>query len=878
MDTPEKIIPDTLYKRYISTLTQIVVEKLDQQTFWWVQHSISNKKAMIYDSQSGLLWDAAPDTAKMLSLTDAKAKVAASTIGALSDWRLPNQHQLTAFARDIKNPLRKGIKNRLLDKDCWMTSDGNVDLDTCALGSSLGALLACNDALKGKSRAQVAEIAIQRDWQLRECTPQEKLIELNMLQDPPDLQAVYEDIDFFSARLPRLEAAQFTDPNKGLWEFWGKDEGSLAAQGVRSRNPALDVRDCNVAIDFGTSSTVVALDDNDQHKLLRIGVSNYWEQERPEHYENPTLLEFIDFNGLLDAWQSEAFRPSVSWDHVRCSHAAVQNLRDNKGDPRVVASTLAKIKHWALRESTTARARLSDRQEPQRVEHELATLTLRNPVRGQKISVSPQDPFDPIELYAWFLGLNINWRGRGVFMRYYMTFPVGYPRDVKDKILASFRRGLLRALPASLASEPAFAQFRVEERASEPAAYAAAVMPRLNITPSDDGVAYAVFDFGGGTTDFDFGYYRLATPEEEDEGKEEVFEHFGAAGDKFLGGENLLENLAYLVFRHNLETCRKDHIAFTRPLDADDFAGSEMFLEHTQAASTNTVMLMARLRPLWENGQLDSASGIETLDLLNREGRKVPCQLMIPFDELNAYLQQRIESGVCSFLAALEKAFARRRPDHVHVLLAGNASRSQWVLDSFGALPTDRDAAHASESHARICDYASKVFTDHSISITVHEPLPIREDEPFAPTAKTGVALGLLRLCPGSPVKVINRSLDQSGDEAPFAHYLGRIRQGQFHVVVAQGSEYEQWHELGVPSEGVFNLYHSQSPQAHTGDLKQGEPGLFKKRLDLHANLKGQRVFARIVGPSLIELCTAESRQAIDDGDMENLSRLDLDK
>lgn len=170
------------------------------------------------------------------------------------------------------------------------------------------------------------------------------------------------------------------------------------------------------------------------------------------------------------------------------------------------------------------------------------------------------------------------------------------------------------------------------------------------------------------------------------------------------------------------------------------------------------------------------------------------------------------------------------------------------------------------------------MFTDHSISITVHEPLPIREDEPFAPTAKTGVALGLLRLCPGSPVKVINRSLDQSGDEAPFAHYLGRIRQGQFHVVVAQGSEYEQWHELGVPSEGVFNLYHSQSPQAHTGDLKQGEPGLFKKRLDLHANLKGQRIFARIVGPSLIELCTAESRQAIDDGDMENLSRLDLDK
>ncbi|NWC61097.1 hypothetical protein, partial [Pseudomonas veronii] len=66
MDTPEKIIPDTLYKRYISTLTQIVVEKLDRQTYWWVQHSTSSTKAMIYDSRSGLLWDAAPDTSETL--------------------------------------------------------------------------------------------------------------------------------------------------------------------------------------------------------------------------------------------------------------------------------------------------------------------------------------------------------------------------------------------------------------------------------------------------------------------------------------------------------------------------------------------------------------------------------------------------------------------------------------------------------------------------------------------------------------------------------------------------------------------------------------------------------------------------------------------
>ncbi|EJN39815.1 hypothetical protein PMI38_00662 [Pseudomonas sp. GM84] len=879
MDTPEKNIPDFLYKRFISTLTKIIAETLDKQPYWWVQVNGAKEKSMIFDSHTRLLWDTCADMGKTFEVDEGAKAAAASRDGKLSNWRLPTKLELTAFAKTTANPLRKGIKNRLKDKYDWLSADGNVDLDTLGLVNYRpGALMPCNEALVAKSNVEIVAEALRRGWQLRDCTAQERPLDLNMLQDEPDLMAAYLDVDYISARLPKLDTLQFTDPNKGLWEFWGMDEALLARQGVRARNPALDVRDSNVAIDFGTNSTVVAYDDNDQHKLLRVGLSDYWQQERAEHYENPTLLEFIHFPDLLEAWHKDTFRPGVSWDQVRYSHAAQQSLRDNNSDPRVVASILAKIKQWALRESTSPRVRLSDRQEPQGMEHELAALTLRNPVRGQAMQVSPQDPFDPIELYAWFLGLHINWRGRGLFLRYYMTFPVAYPREVKDKILASFRRGLMRSLPATLVGERAFAQFAVEERASEPAAYAAGVMPCLGIKPDIEGFAYAVFDFGGGTTDFDFGYYRLPTPEEEDEGKEEVFEHFGAAGDKFLGGENLLENLAYRVFRHNLDVCRDKKIAFTRPLDAEEFAGSEMFLQQTQAASTNTAMLMSRLRPLWEKGALENTSGIETLDLLDRSGQKVSCQLAILPDALNAYLEQRVEQGVCNFLAALEKAFAKHKPDQVQVLLAGNASRSQRVLDLFRALETQRHTEPpSSESQVRVYRYANQLFSEQSLSLVIHEPLTASEQDPFTPTAKTGVALGLLRLCPGSPVKVINRTQDQSGNEAPFAHYVGRVRQGTFLPIVAQGSDYEQWHELGAPSEGVFNLYHSQSPQAHTGMLKQGEPGLFKKRLDLFGHFHGQRVFARIVGPSTIEICTAASHQALEQDELENNRVLDLD-
>lgn len=873
MPNPATDIPASLYANYCEAAAQLIAEQLPKHRFWHI--GSSSDKTMIYDSVTGLFWDAAPNTKEAQDIATGLKMAAKLTLGGLKEWRLPSLEEMKTFAQQAANPLRAGNNHRLLGIFNWLIQGSGIDLDNFSTDKSrAGYILACNDALKEKPGAQVIKLAVQKNWQLRPFATKATPLELDMLLEQPDLVLLYQDVDYLSARLTKLEPAQFTDPNKGLWELWGMDPELLAGQGVRARDPALDVRDWNVAIDFGTSSTVVAYDDNDQHKLLRIGVGNYWEQERPEHYENPTILEFLDFRGLLETWQSEAFRPGVSWDQVRCSHAALQNFRDNKGNPRAVASTLTKLKHWALREADMPRLRLTDRSEPKGMEIELPALTLRNPVRGQPLGVSPQDPFDPIELYAWFLGLTINWRGRGLFLRYYMTFPVDYPREVKDKLLASFRRGLQRSLPVALIEQPVFQRFLVEERASEPAAYAASAMPSLGIAATTEGTAYAVFDFGGGTTDFDFGYYRLPTAEEEDEGKEEVFEHFGSAGDKFLGGENLLENLAYRVFRHNLDVCRKSRIAFTRPLDADDFPGSEMFLEQTQAASTNTVMLMARLRPLWEEGQLGNSTGIETLDLLNREGQKESCQLQIPLEELNAYLQQRIEQGVYNFLAALQKAFAQRMPESIHVLLAGNASRSQWVQDAFRNLVNGQSSEQASPLQQRI----AQLFASQNVALNIHDPLPVDAANPFKPTAKTGVALGLLRLCPGSPVKVINRTQECSGDEAPFAHYVGRLRQGRFQVGIAQGGDYGQWHELGTPSEGVFNLYHSQSPRAHTGEMQQGEAGLHKQRLDLYGNLQGQRIFARVIGPSTIEVCTAASVEAIAQNELDNLGTLNLGK
>lgn len=822
---------------------------------------------------AGLIWNAACSGEAHTPETGAEKLKTWGATGK-KPWRLPTQPELVNFVKTNNCPWFKTMFESwyvLSDTHAFhLSNSGGVNSH-----HSQGKLLAVTESFQGDVTALLLH-AYLHDWSVFAVGDASNTDLLKPLKSGTavNLSAAFRAIDHRSARLPHLESADFTDPNKGLWELWGLDAAGLEAVGLRARNPADDVQQGMVAIDFGTSSTVVAFEKNGIGELLRIGVTDFWETPKPAHYENPTVLELVDFAALLKPWRTEAYRPAVSWDDVRCSHEALHNFRNNDTKPEVVASVLTKIKQWALREGDGTRVRLTDRKEGKRIEHELAPLTLRLPVKGQALTVSESDPFDPVELYAWFLGLTINWRKRGIFLRYYMSFPVDYPREVKEKILASFRRGLQRSLPATLVAQPVFEQFVVEERASEPAAYAAIALQCLGIAPTAEGVAYAVFDFGGGTTDFDFGYYRLPTDTEERAGIEQVFEHFGNGGDKFLGGENLLEHLAYLTFRHNLEVCRAKKVAFTRPLDALDFNGSEMFLERTQAAATNTLMLVSRLRSYWESGEEGKSDGVERINLIDRDVKSVPCEFTLPYPELKAFLETRIEQGVHNFFTALKKAFGTNLPAQVQVLLAGNASRSTMVLGLFGLLPDEHAQTALKE---RTTAFLATLFEGRSPEFTAHAPLAADEQDTNRPTAKTGVALGLLELCPGSATKVVNHAVKNVTGDAPFQHYVGRIRQKKFHVSLHQGGVYQQWVELGPVSEDrVFNLYHSQAALAHSGQMALGDPALFLKRQMFAGDTSRHQAFARPIKPHEIEVCTALSLEAAGRGEFENLRVLKL--
>ncbi len=98
---------------------------------------------------------------------------------------------------------------------------------------------------------------------------------------------------------------------------------------------------------------------------------------------------------------------------------------------------------------------------------------------------------------------------QGICLEYVMSFPVNFEKDVRNKIIDSFTSGLNKSLPMSLGQ-----QVNVYPGASEPAAYAITALKDLGLQPKKEKeqVAYGVFDFGGGTTDFDFGVEVINVP------------------------------------------------------------------------------------------------------------------------------------------------------------------------------------------------------------------------------------------------------------------------------------------------------------------------------------------------------------------------------
>lgn len=495
------------------------------------------------------------------------------------------------------------------------------------------------------------------------------------------------EVETTRANIQPYEMDILRDVNKGHWDLFEILQGDMGedtvllpvpkGEALVARDPLADVNTkVTCAIDFGTKSTVVVYHDR-KSSLLRIGASDQWAEPRMEDYENPTALHIIDYDRFMEGYHSKAGRPPTRWEDMTVSHHAAEKIYQKDIHADVYYSVFNELKQWA-----NARGRRQ----------------LLQDSTGKKIELKPyttleDGDFDPIEIYAYYLGLYINNMQHGICVKYYLSFPVNYASDIRDRITKSFERGIRKSLPERVLNDKeAMKRFKVKPGASEPAAYALSALKAYQVEPierdTDPSPTYGVFDFGGGTTDFDFGKEYIS------ENKKFYYEikQFDNGGDPLLGGENIINILAYEVFKANQQVMRDNKITIVLPNEkCKRFDGSQMLVKDVdsgdQVSYLNLKLLASRLRPIWEEKgdyATEYSTGDVNIDLYttNKEKKTVPVKVDVSM--LQNVIKQQINDGIDNFMSTFHRAYKGNESEWtwpLHILLAGNSCKARLLQE-----------------------------------------------------------------------------------------------------------------------------------------------------------------------------------------------------
>ncbi|XNZ28754.1 hypothetical protein ACKRAR_05825 [Helicobacter pylori] len=538
-----------------------------------------------------------------------------------------------------------------------------------------------------------------------------------------------------------------------------------------------------VAIDFGTKSTTAAyMDENGIYRLLSIGGDE--DAESLEKYENPTIVEFRHKENFCNAYNALDHRPFTEKNDIEVAHEAQKNAAGVKGND--LYRFFSQLKQWAGAD---------EKQNFRDLEKDFSLE-----------SFTDCTDFNPIEIYAYCIGRCINNMENGVFLKYFLSYPIKYEKHQAEKIRESFERGLKKSLPQHVFGDEKTAKmFKVELRASEPCAYAISALKSYGFFKSeklDKPVYYGVFDFGGGTTDFDFGKWeKSANPK-----FAYKMTHFSSGGDKYLGGENLLELLAFEAYAKNFQELKAKDIVIAKPnYDRIDTQRFGSFMQNSREARLNLQEIASQLRPFLENLDADIIEAIEENEnfeienfekdfkamLLDRNGVETECDLKVDCKELLNLLKDKINEGVANFFAGFSKVMAENIDDQCrafHIFLGGNASRSLLVKQAF---------ENAKEKQLK--DYQQKTSKD-DFTFIIYEPLGTEKSDKqileltgedvsntpayLKPTCKTGVAFGLLES--RDKAKGIERPSISSNPV--FKYDLGIEIEGKFHAKIHRDS------------------------------------------------------------------------------------------
>ena len=670
----------------------------------------------------------------------------------------------------------------------------------------------------------------------------------------------YLSIDKERINIDDYDEERLWDINLGHWDLKEEDKEELKeilGKKVYERDPKEDVHQGGiVGIDFGTKSTVVVYQkDKTTIMPMRISGGKLNKKVEDTDYENPTVIEFRNVENFLEKYNEKDGRPNTRWEDVMVSHTAFGNLTD--GPSEYFTSIISDIKQWTTKEKE--KHYLKDRTGS---EYTLAPYL--------KIDENEENYIDPVELYAYYIGSYINTMTNGIYLEYLLSFPVTYEKAIREKILKSFEKGIKKSLPIQIQEdEKLMKKFKVKHGANEPAAYAACALKNCKIEPKDkdDKVYYGVFDFGGGTTDFDFGIWKLA--EDEDMYDYEL-EHFGAGGDKYLGGENIIKELAYKVFTENSDTLLKKRIQYVRPEGYDELKGEGALVNNDSSiAKLNTRILGEILRGIWENSATEDMKTIKLSYLYDTHGEKRgmdgddELSFNISEEKLKDFIKEKIAKGINNFFIKLEDAFKDEDAKEINIFLAGNSCKHPFVNEIFA------------EYQEKMKDKIKLNLYD----LKAIEGLKEKDSTKVMPTGKTGVAYGLIYSRKGGRIKVTNRDEKENmANEVNFKFYIGNNKRDLFNTVLSPNSKYEKYEYFGKVTSDTFEIYYTTLPEAQTGKMEIDRTNV--KRISLNEEYdedEEYRIYIKATKPTKISYAIVKKEEDVDTKEFLEEGEIDLD-
>lgn len=637
----------------------------------------------------------------------------------------------------------------------------------------------------------------------------------------------------------------FTDYQKGNWDIFSDSKEDVdnrelikikTNEKYYERDPKNDVKDGGiVAIDFGTKSTVVAIQtQNEKTSLVRIAGGSYKKNVEKSQFENPTIMEFIDIESFEKAYSESKGRPFTKWDDLKVSYAANSSFI---GGSKFV---LEGLKQWAGNKDEK--------------------LVIYDK-KWKRIDLKPyidveEDEFDPIEYYAYYIGSYINNMFTGnIFTKYLLSFPIKYENEIRVKILKSFEKGIKKSLPTSiLENEKIMDNFQVYRGANEPTAYFLCAGKELDKFPKKENekLFYGIFDFGGGTTDFSFGickYIGLTSSRYDYEIK-----HFGEGGDKFLGGENILKNLAFEICKNNLAILKEKDIHFYCPVGCKEFDGYEGVLDNSYEAIYNIKQIAEKFRGFWEEDEFSKdlyssdeigvtlLSSKDSSEIINLKYDKTKCE-----DIIDSILRKGIEN----FISSLKLLFKNENlgVDKMEIFLSGNSSKSKRFQKMF-----EKEIQKIEDT---VKSKDEKIFT-------INYPIEkLGNKDGLEVNAKTGTAIGLLESRKGGKFKIIAKDEEVNDNEINFRYYVGYLKNSKFKPVLDYKVGYDNWVKFLDASDIETEIYYTHQANSIEGGISGDNSNLDRKIITISKDYQDEDtyIFIRATKPDIIEYCVSTEKK-----------------